>query len=76
MAGPARFAGNDVHLGRISPARALLLQALHQGATMWRHLHQHEEDVQNAAGVRMLVAIRGLARRSLLSGSVIIKQAR
>lgn len=50
-----------------------MLQALHQRAAVREHLHQLEEDLQNPTGVCMLVAIQDLARRPLLSGSIIIK---
>lgn len=63
MARPARSAGNDAYLGRADSTSSILLQALHQGTALRRHLHQHEEDLPNAAGVRMLALkfSRGLA---------------
>lgn len=54
MARPARSAGNGANLGRAGTKRTVLLQAMHQGPALRRHLHQHKEDLQNAAGVRVL----------------------
>jgi hypothetical protein len=31
-----------------------MLQALHQGTTVWEYLHQRQEQVQERAGLRML----------------------
>ena len=56
MVRSARFTGTDVHLGRADPVRALLLQALHQGTALRRYLHQHQEDLQVAAGLRVLTS--------------------
>ncbi len=58
MARPARSAGNGVTLGHADTVRTLLLQALHQGTALRRYLHQHQEDLPNPAGVRMLTTYR------------------
>lgn len=56
MARPARSAGNDVNLGRADTVRTLLLQALHQRTALRRYLHQHQEDLQNTPGLRVLTS--------------------
>lgn len=54
MARPGSCPAGDDFWERSDSARTLLLQALHKGTALRRYLHQHQEDLQNAAGMRML----------------------
>jgi hypothetical protein len=48
------------------PTAQGLLQALHKGTTLRKHLHQHKEQMQESAGVRVLTrAIAAMATLTL-----------